>query len=276
MVELCRFATTETEARLIAWALEVSSGAIRRRGDLLGRVGREEAAEDDRARRLAWWWSDGGRFGMEADLPAFQGAVVAAALERMAAEVPTMPDEEGPLYAEARRDALLALCMAGGGSDPDLATVVIHVRAEDLASGAGGEVEGGPVVHASSVERLLCSARTQVVAEDRLGDVVGLGRATREPSSWMRRQVRYRDRGCRFPGCGARRFTQAHHVTWLSQGGRTDLDNLLLMCTFHHRLVHEHRWTVERSPGGEVRWARPEGIRYRAGPAPALGTSSAA
>ena len=62
----------------------------------------------------------------------------------------------------------------------------------------------------------------------------------------MIRQVRYRDRECRFPGCGSRRFTEAHHIVWWRDGGRTDLDNLLLICSFHHRLVHEHGWSLRR------------------------------
>jgi len=84
----------------------------------------------------------------------------------------------------------------------------------------------------------------------------------------MVRQVRYRDRGCRFPGCGTRRFTEAHHIVWWRRGGRTDLDNLLLICSFHHKLVHELGWRIERDRGGTVRWFRPDGIRYRAGPLP--------
>jgi predicted restriction endonuclease len=47
----------------------------------------------------------------------------------------------------------------------------------------------------------------------------------------MVRQIRYRDRGCRFPGCGTAAFTQAHHIRWWRHGGRTDLDNLLLICS---------------------------------------------
>src|SRR3990170_43627 len=105
-------------------------------------------------------------------------------------------------------------------------------------------------------------------ARGREGGVVALGRMSREPSAWMIRQVRYRDRECRFPGCGTRRFTEARHVRWWRHGGRTDLDNLLLICSFHHRLVHEHGWSVKRDPDGTVRWFRPDGTRHRAGPSP--------
>ena len=68
----------------------------------------------------------------------------------------------------------------------------------------------------------------------------------------MQRQVRYRDRECRFPGCGARRFTEAHHITFWRDGGQTTLENLVLICGFHHRLVHEHGWHIERAPGGSI------------------------
>ncbi|MGH2572085.1 MAG: HNH endonuclease [Actinomycetota bacterium] len=95
---------------------------------------------------------------------------------------------------------------------------------------------GGGVIHAETAKRLACHGRVQVVIEDAAGHPVRLGRMSREPSAWMMRQLRYRDSECRFPGCGARRFTQAHHIVWWEHGGRTDLDNLLLVCTFHHKL----------------------------------------
>ena len=104
--------------------------------------------------------------------------------------------------------------------------------------------------------------------EDREGRVVGVGRMSREPSAWMLRQLRYRDYGCTFPGCATRRFTQAHHIVWWERGGRTDLDNLVLVCCFHHKLVHEHGWALRREADGEVRWFHPDGTRYRAGPSP--------
>jgi hypothetical protein len=82
----------------------------------------------------------------------------------------------------------------------------------------------------------------------------------------MMRELRHRDRGCRFPGCGSTAFSNAHHIVWWSRGGATDLDNLLLICGFHHRLIHEHGWTVERADDGRVRWFRADGSRYRGGP----------
>jgi hypothetical protein len=276
VVELCRFATSETEVGLLRWAQTVSTGAIRRRGDREIRQSLHDTQDADKDRRLSWWWTDEGRrLGLQAELPAAEGAKVLTTIEQLARELPVMPGEEDPVHLEQRRaDALVALC--GGtpadGAGPDRTTVVVHARLEGLNRNTrGAELEDGPVLHPATLRRLLCSARVQTIVEDETGDVLGVGRMRREPSSWLRRQVRYRDRECRFPGCGARRYTQPHHLVWWRHGGTTELANLLLICSFHHKLVHEHGWSVHRRSDGEVRWFRPDGIRYRAGPEVAAG-----
>jgi hypothetical protein len=201
--------------------------------------------------------------------------VVVRALERQAAKVPVMPGEEEASYAEARRaDALVAICSArlGHDPDPDRATVVVHAQAQGLYEGTGGsQIEGGPVIHPETAKRLLCNARVQVVLEDSNQNAMTMGGLSREPSAAMMRQLRYRDRECRFPGCGSRRFTQAHHIVWRRHGGRTELSNLVLVCSFHHKLVHEYSWRLERMPNGEVIWRRPDGGRFIPGPAPPEG-----
>jgi hypothetical protein len=273
VVELARFATPETEARLIRWATTVSVGAVGHRGDLEARASITDVRETERSREVSWWYHDEGRrFGLEADLPASSGPVIVNALEREAERIAALPGEEDEVYASARRaDALVALCSARVASDPepDRATVVVHARLDGLRQDTGGcEIEGGPVIHPQSVRRLLCNARVQTVVEDQDGTVLGVGRLSRQVPAWMVRQVRHRDRECRFPGCGARRFTEAHHLRWWRHGGRTDLHNLALICSFHHRLVHEHGWSVKREATGDLLWRRPDGARYESGPSP--------
>jgi hypothetical protein len=275
VVELTRFATPDTEAGLIRWAQAVSGACIRRRADLAVRKSLQATEDAERARCLNWWWlDDGRRFGLSAELPAAQGAVVAKALERAAESLPVMPGEDDACHAEARRaDALVAVCSAriAEDADADRATLVVHAPLEQLVRGEGSfELEAGGVIHSAIVERLLCNARVHTVIEDDRANPVRIGRTFREPPTWMLRQLRYRDRECTFPGCGARRFTQAHHVTWWSRGGSTDLQNLALVCSFHHKLVHEHGWSIGRDQNGEIRWMRPDGTAHRAGPGPPL------
>ena len=269
-VELSRFATPDTEAELIRWARRVSCARIRRRGEEF-----EQRASDvvraERERSVRGWFHDRG-LHLEAELSATDGAVVMRGLDRLVERLPIMPGEEGASHIEARRaDALVAMAKMtlAADPDPDRATVVVHLPHEALVSDRrGAEIEGGPVIHALAARRLLCSGRVQAVVEDARGRVLGVGRMTREPPPWLLRQVRHRDGGCTFPGCGTRAFTEAHHIVWWRAGGRTDLDNLALICSFHHKLVHELGWTIRRRPNGELEWSRPNGKVYRAGPSP--------
>jgi hypothetical protein len=273
VVELARFATPGTEADLVRWAQGVSPARVRAKADLAVRPSIEDARQAHRDRFLEWWHlDDGRRIGLAAELPAADGAIVVTAIERLTSSVPEMPGEEGGAHVWARRaDALVAICSAAAAADadPDRATVVVHAGLDALVSDrSSGEIEGGGVIHPEIARRLACTARVQTVVEDGRGNPVWVGRITREPPPWMIRQLRHRDVECRFPGCGARRFTQAHHIVWWRHGGRTELDNLALVCTFHHKLVHELGWRICRAEDGEVSWYQPDGTRYRAGPSP--------
>lgn len=209
---------------------------------------------------------------LEADLPAADGARVVAAIRSVARRVPVLPGQEGPGAEAARRaDALTALCTRGGGT---AATVVIHAGLEAACSlAAGAQAQDGAVVHPASLRRIACTGVVENLHEDHLGRLLHRHRHRRRPPAWMERQVRWRDGGCTFPGCGTMAFTEAHHIRWVRFGGATTLENLALVCSFHHRLVHEHGWGMRRLPTGELAWYRPDGRRYepeppRAGPAP--------
>jgi len=272
VVELARFVTAATIDGLLEWAGEASAFAIRRRADVETRRDRADADDAERTRFLEWGlFDDGRRFGMRAELPAADGVAVMKAIEALAATLPDAPDEEDPEPIDARRaDALVLLCTSGVGDGPsDRATVVVHARLDGLLEGThGSEIEDGPAIHPVVVERLLCEARVQMVVEDDRGDVLRLGAMSRLAPPWMERQVRYRDGGCTFPGCGTRRHTHVHHVRWWRDGGKTTLENLVLVCSFHHRLVHERGWSVERRGSGDLAWRRPDGRRWMAGPRP--------
>jgi hypothetical protein len=275
VVELTRYATPETEATLLEWAQDVPAARIREEADLAVRRDRDDAARVESERRLAWWPMDEGRMlGVSAHLPAAEGAVFALAIDRIAEALPAPAGDQVPDPVEARRaDALIALASArlGADPDPDRATIVVHVNEAALADRLGSAVENGGVVAPEVVDRLLCHSRAQLVLEDNSGNPSRFGRLTRTPSGAMLRQLRHRDVGCVFPGCGTRLHVKAHHIVWWSAGGRTDIDNLVLLCRFHHVLVHELGWSLTRRANGNVRWYRPDGRRFRTGPAPPPG-----
>ena len=275
VLELARFATPETETRLISWAHRVSAAAVRRKAELARRATLEDIREAERTRFVRWWYFDEGRrMGIEGELPAAQGAAIAAAIARVADQLPELPDDD-PGFGDAsedrrdgrRADALYVLASQtiATDADPDRATVVVHTTVDQ--GRPGHEIEGGPVIHSEIARRLSCDARLQFVLSDRAGNALGIGRASRGVPAWLMRQLRYRDRGCSFPGCGTKTFLQAHHIRHWEDGGATDLDNLVLTCCFHHKLVHEWGWGVELA-GGMAQWVRPDGRRFEPGPGP--------
>jgi hypothetical protein len=283
VAELTRFAKPQTERDLLGWAEARSSGAIARRADLERRRERAELVSVERERSVRWGYSDDGmRFELEASLPADQGAVVACTLDRLAERIPAAADAaQEPRPLEARRaDALVALC-AGGVSDdpaPSRASIVVHAQLETLvgplATAPNAEVEGGPVLAPETLRRLACDSTLLVSLDDAHGTPLMLGRRRRTPSGAMVGALRRRDRTCRFPGCERVRYTDAHHVVWWSRGGRTDLENLVLLCGFHHRLVHEGGWRLVLEADANVRWFRPNDERYLASPGPPVAGGS--
>jgi hypothetical protein len=139
-----------------------------------------------------------------------------------------------------------------GGARSEL---VVHVDAGALvaAGDAGGtcHLDGGVGLHPETARRLGCDAGLVRIIE-RDGRPLSVGRRRRTVSPAMRRALRARDHGCRFPGCNRTPWTDAHHVTHWAYGGETKLSNLVQLCRTHHRLLHEGGYSVE-----------PEGTGFR-------------
>jgi len=97
-----------------------------------------------------------------------------------------------------------------------------------------------------------------VMTHDGEGNVLDVGRMTRSVPTPIRRALENRDGGCRFPGCTSR-VCDGHHIRHWADGGETKLDNLALLCRWHHRRVHEDGWRMELGESGEARFYRPDG-----------------
>lgn len=275
VLDLTRFAVPETEKKLISWARRVSPAAVRRRAELESRQDLEDAqaAEEDRA--LRWWsFDEGRRWGLSGEFPAATGAAIAKAITRVADRLPSMPYDEDRLFETDPDDTFETRCadalslLASGGisddSDADRATVVVHTQ---LGKDTGGEIEDGPILHPETVRRISCDSRLEFVLHDVKGEALGIGHTSRNIPRWLMRQLRYRDGGCTFPGCGRRVYLQGHHIWHWEDGGPTDLCNLVLVCGFHHKLLHEFGWKVWLH-GSESHWYRPSGRRFDPGPDP--------
>jgi hypothetical protein len=112
---------------------------------------------------------------------------------------------------------------------------------------------------AETARRLACDASVVTLIEDPEGEPLNVGRRTRSIPPAIRRALAARDRGCRFPGCTHARYVDGHHIRHWAQGGETSLSNLLTLCRFHHRQVHEGHVTVQVLDDGAVRFITADG-----------------
>jgi hypothetical protein len=108
--------------------------------------------------------------------------------------------------------------------------------------------------------RLTCSADLRLAVSHPDGHPADIGRRSRRVPADLRRALLLRDRTCRFPGCDQRRHLHAHHVIHWAADGPTNLDNLLMLCSHHHRFVHDRDWRLEpvNPAAGHYRFLPPD------------------
>ena len=137
----------------------------------------------------------------------------------------------------------------------------------DPADPARCHVEDGPAISVSTAQMLTCTAALSWMTHGDAGAVLALGRRRRRPSSAIRRAARERDHGrCRFPGCESRRV-DLHHIQHWINGGPTDLDNLISLCPWHHKIVHDRGYTIAAPPGGaDFAFYHPDGTPLPSSP----------
>jgi hypothetical protein len=177
---------------------------------------------------------------------------------------------ERPSWGARRADALgrIAESFLQHGSESlvsgDRHQIIVHVDAETLREGGAGrcELEDGPSLAVETARRLACDAGVVGIVESAQGEPLNVGRKTRSVPPAIRRALNARDRGCRFPGCANTRYVDAHHIHHWARGGETKLSNLVQLCRFHHRQVHEGRVVVQHLDDGALRFVRPDGRSF--------------
>ena len=132
---------------------------------------------------------------------------------------------------------------------------------------------GASFVSRDTARRLSCDAGVVEVIEDEHGAPLSVGRKRRTITGGLKRALHRRDRGCTFPGCTHRIFLEGHHIRHWADGGDTSLSNALLLCSLHHRFVHEYGFTVELGADGRPRFRDAGGREVAAVPAPPTTTA---
>jgi hypothetical protein len=210
---LTRVATEADEADLVRIALEATAAQLERIvGAYRGALSLAAAVEADRRRHLTYRWEEDGSLSFRGRLGATEGDLFLRALaagRELAGAIaeadggPSEPPAHDPRRA-SNADALAAMaeaCLASAAADSsggDRHQLVVHV------DGARAELEGGPALAAETARRLACDASIVAIAESG-GEALSVGRRTRTIPPSIRRALRSRDGGCRFPGCGAHR-----------------------------------------------------------------------
>lgn len=262
---LTRVAMERNEADLLAYALEHSASQCETYCRRLRYGGPEVSAADAQrlheGRSLVRHLREDGSGTLTVELPQEALELVLAALEQVGRELPDDPTRS--LFARGA-DAVVAMARAalagaGTGAEGERASsaegreVVVHVDASAL-SGEGGEAD----VPLPTVKRLCCDGAVLPVIEQD-GIPLNVGRRQRVVSGVLKRALLARDRRCTWPGCHHERFLEAHHVHHWADGGETSLENLTLVCSTHHTLIHEGGFSVQRRADGSCYFARPDG-----------------
>jgi hypothetical protein len=186
------------------------------------------------------------------------GALVLTALG--SATAPRGPDDHRSA-GQRRADALVEICGVSldHGSLTSSGGVRPHLLVTTPAASLTGDVPPAPdstevpelawtgPVPNESVRRLGCDAEVTRVLLDAASLPLDVGRSTRTIPPQIRQALVVRDRGCVAEGCDRpAAWTEAHHVVHWAEGGRTALDNLVLLCRTHHRKVHHAGWQFEQ------------------------------
>ncbi|WP_447007108.1 DUF222 domain-containing protein [Saccharothrix isguenensis] len=195
----------------------------------------------------------GGRVEFRGELSAETGARFTAMLEPLATPRPEGPKDLAHRLGEAFADVVSLASRSGdlpseAGERPHIS---VTVDVETLRRGVGHAVlDGDRHLGAAQARRIACDAKVIPVVLGGDSEVLDLGRTKRTVSVAQRKALHARDRGCAFPGCSRPpKWCDAHHVRHWSDGGDTDLGNLVLLCRAHHTLVHHSPWRITMTGG---------------------------
>ena len=156
----------------------------------------------------------------------------------------------------------LATRRGGSGATPmkssDAYQVFVHVNANDAHP--DNRINGAHTTYTDDrrclaphvARQLACDASRRTVLENERGEVLNIGRRSRIVPWHIAHALRIRDGGCRFPGCNQHRWTDAHHIHHWADGGETSLENLVILCRYHHRALHRDEYRIEHGADGEL------------------------
>jgi hypothetical protein len=284
---LSRTATPTTEEHLLDFALNATATQVDRHCMELRNVQRSISTQDANRAHAARYLScsphSDGSVTLSVELPRETADLVMKALEMAAPQVDSKDEyeDEESESSNARgghpprgaselfrqqADALVEIAKSylAAGSDKKTCTadhyqVTVHV--DEKALRGNPDTESKSDLPIETVRRLCCDGSLVPVTEDKNRNPLNVGRKHRVVQPALKRALLARDKCCRFPGCTHERWLDAHHVVHWADGGKTSLENTLLLCSRHHRLLHEGGFEIKPGADGEWHFRNASGLR---------------
>jgi hypothetical protein len=272
MAELASF-----EADLLAAARNLPVSMFERDCRHLARLVAGDAAATAHERRRAaanvrrWIDERTGMYHLHAELDPERGATVFTALDAHLATVTQHDGTAGTALDVLAVDAFVDAVSATRTAERPVPELYVVADLQTLTDGLHQrsicELSDGTPLPVATVRRLCCDATIIPIVLGATGEVLDAGRELRVANRAQRRALRAMYRTCAHPDCDiAFDHCRIHHVIAWERFGPTDLDNLLPLCSRHHHLVHEGRWTLTMTPDRTITLTRPDGTLHHHGP----------
>jgi hypothetical protein len=277
---MTRVATDDNEAILISAAANSSASHVENLVRKYRQVDADqnpiEPKDEYQQRKLTAYQNKDGMWIINAKLPQLEGGLVVKALEEImrqqdrnsSAEESKEAQENSSAeeseevrasFSQKRADALSSMSEhfiatatvddENGGiqalAGHERCQVVLHLNLDNADTPPNMDYH---CISVANAKRFSSDASLYTVLEDRYGDVLNIGRKARTISPPLARALNVRDETCCFPGCCANKYVDFHHVTHWIDGGETNPDNLIKLCRFHHRQLHQGHYSIALQP----------------------------
>src|SRR5438477_6485329 len=241
------------ESKLLALAREHSPGkfhykCLHYRHSVDAKKYAEEQNEQRFSHHLSLSTAESGHLLINGVLDPVGGAAVRTALEPLARKSGERDDR---LLPQRYADALVELASAGRPANVQVTATIETLKG--LAGAGAAEMEFSLPISSVAVQRMACDCSVTRVLLSQESLVIDIGRSKRVISGPARKALSARDGHCRWPGCERpASWCDGHHLVHWIDGGDTDLDNLVLLCRRHHRMVHEGGWQLIKTESGQI------------------------
>ena len=296
---LTRIATADNETELIEMALKLTARQVeahcKQRSNASIASTKHALKADHYSSYRLWPDHAHGTVHLSIELPEEEAQLIEKAIEKAAVQLSSETSSSNPAeldvatedkysWARLQAKALVAISRIyldrsgsynrnsecdstsvenTSSSSADHYQVVVHVDESALAASDKNDESysspGTSQYPIETVRRLCCDGSIVPIIESDTGEPLSVGRKVRTITTSIRRALWARDKGCRFPGCTHTRFVDAHHIKHWAHGGETNVQNLVLLCSTHHKLVHEGGYSIHHDHAGELYFRRADG-----------------